>query len=113
MTRYTHEENRSALQAITLQAFEAGLLKENQRLYYDKGNGNYAVPTRIRVEEMTQEEVHGEFKWEYISTPTWVPEFSYKDGPTTVGKTLTVVSNLLWGIIQNKRQAELERPNNR
>jgi hypothetical protein len=104
MSKYTHEENRMSLQAITLQAFEAGLLKENQRLYYDKGNGNYAVPTRIKVEEFNEETQ----KWEYISHPAWVPEFTYKDGPTAVGKVLTGVANVLWAIIMHKRQAELD-----
>jgi len=102
MSRYTHEENRSSLQGITVQAYEAGLLKTNQRLSYEKGNGNYALPTRIRVEEFNQ--TTG--KWEYISSPVWVPEFSWKDGPTVVGNTLTAVSNVLWGIIQPKREAE-------
>jgi len=104
MTRYTHEENRMALQAITLQAFEAGLLKSNQRLDYSKGNGNYAVPTRIRIEELNEDN-----QWEYVSNPTWVPEFSWKDGPTFVGKTLTTVSNVLWGIIHEKRAAAIRK----
>lgn len=95
MTKYTHGENRTALLAITGQAVAAGLLKPNQRLSYEKGNSSYAVPTRIRVEELND-------TWKYVNSPAWVPEFSRKDGPTTVGKTLTAVSNVLYYIINEK-----------
>lgn len=98
MTKFTHSENRSALLTITSQAIEAGLLKSNQRLSYETGNSSYAVPTRIRIEELND-------RWEYVSGQAWVPEFTYKDGPTYVGRALTVLSNTLWSINMNKQEA--------
>src|SRR4029453_17842280 len=110
MSKYTHNENSSAMPPMTMQAIEAGFLPLDQRLVYEKGNTNYALPTRIRVEELIQDGIHGELKWRYVSQPSWIPDFSWKDGPTTVGRTLEVMSNMFYDIIRRKRvQEELDR----
>jgi hypothetical protein len=104
--RYTHTENESTIRVMTVQAVEAGFLPAVQRLDYTKGNGSYAVPTRIRVQELVRDEKSGELVWRYVSQPSWVPEFSYKDGPTTVGRTLEVMTNMFYDNIRRKRVVE-------
>lgn len=103
MIKYTHSENEKMLRVIEVQALEAGLLKSDERLRYEKGSSGTA--TVIRLQKLGD-------TWKNQIRPTWVPEFGYKDGPSFVGNVLVAVSNMLYGINaleQTKVQEENQR----
>lgn len=101
MIKYTHEENRSMMAPLTLQAHELGLLSGTERLIYEKGNTSYGHATVVRVVEvMPDQQRNAKMR------PQWVPEFGYKDGPSVVGNALVNVSNVLYAIMKQREEGK-------
>lgn len=103
MIKYTHKENQQMLKVMEAQAHGIGLLQPGENLEYRKGNTSYGHATEIGVIK-----VHEDGQRENVTRPVWVPEFGYKDGPSTVGRVLYAVSNVIYHQFMTQVNAEHE-----
>lgn len=91
MIKFTHKENEKMIQILNGQAHGIGLLEPGENLEYRKGNTSYGHATEIGIVK-----VHEDGQRENVRRPVWVPEFGYKDGPSTVGRIIHAVSNVIY-----------------
>jgi hypothetical protein len=97
MITYSHKENQSMLPGISLQAYELGLIANNERLVYEKGGRGTATVIRLVRTEDNQNRTA-------LMRPQWVPEFGYKDGPSVVGNALVRLSDVFYALMKLKEQ---------
>lgn len=94
-TTYTKAEVRSAVTELEFEAKAAGLLPEDHKLIYNAGNTSYNITATVLVQG-PDSYVHGYDRF--------IPEFSYKDGPTAQHRLITAAIMPLY-VLRIQREA--------
>lgn len=94
MSRYTARDIRTIVSQISVEAKEQGLLPMDHILLYFPGNVTNGHAAVVAEHDAEAKWVHG---------TSFLPEFSYKTGPTEQYKRLEAVLNVFFAL---RRQRE-------
>lgn len=96
-TTYTKAEVRRAVAELESEALQAGLLPEGHKLSYSSGNPSSGITATVMVQGPDGNYVHGYDRF--------IPEFTYKTGPTAQYRLLTAAINVLYALRWQRERA--------
>lgn len=102
MSRYTKADVRSIVSQLDIEAKTAGLLPFDHKLVYNAGNTSQGISATVMVQGTEGNYVHGYDRF--------IPEFTYKMGPTEQYRLLGAALNVLYALrIQREDAAKAAR----
>lgn len=90
MTRYTATEVRSIVSQLDIEAKQAGILPMDHKLVYNAGNTSQGISATVMVQGPNGNYVHG--------FDRFIPEFTYKTGPTVQYRLLVAAINVFYAL---------------
>lgn len=93
--RYSKNEVRGIVGMLDVEAKMSGLLPMDHKLIYHAGNVTNGVSATVVVLNAENQQVHG--------FDSFIPEFTYKTGPTTQARLLEAALNVFFAL---RRQTE-------
>lgn len=97
MTRYSANEVRSIVNQLQVEAQIAGLIPEDHKLVYNAGNLSNGITATVMVQGPDGNYVHGYDRF--------IPEFTYKTGPTVQARLLLAATNVLYQLRWQRERA--------
>lgn len=97
-TTYTKADVRKAVAELESEAKQAGLLPEDHRLSYNAGNTSNGISATVLVTGPNGNHVHGYDRF--------IPEFTYKTGPTVQHRLITAAVNVLYALRWQREAAQ-------
>lgn len=99
-TTYTKADVRKAVAELESEAKQAGLLPEGHSLSYNAGNPSNGITATVMVQGPDGNYVHGYDRF--------IPEFTYKTGPTVQHRLITAAINVLYALRIQREEAKRE-----
>ena len=97
MTRYSATEVRSIVSQLDIEAKQAGMLPMDHKLVYNAGNTSQGISATVMVQGPDGNYVHG--------FDRFIPEFTYKTGPTVQYRLLTAAINVFYALRLQREEA--------
>lgn len=95
--RYSKSEVRGIVGQLDMEAKMAGLIPMDHKLVYNAGNTTQGISATVMVQGPDGNYVHG--------FDSFIPEFSYKTGPTEQAGLLGAALNVLYALRRQREEA--------
>lgn len=104
---FTKAEVRSIVNQLDVEAKQAGILPLDHKLVYNGGSTSNGISATVMVQGPEGNYVHGYDRF--------IPEFTYKDGPTVQARLLLAATNVLymlrWKAEREQREEDKRKMN--